>query len=118
MIPADTGDVGSAETTDASSAKTSHVSSAETTDVAAAEAAHMAATKATTTVAAATTATAGLRTGGNEAAGKQRTCQNDHQSSSHEISPFEWADIPPQDLQQKSVRLSETDADVAMVWRW
>jgi hypothetical protein len=128
VIPAGTGDVGAAEPTDASSAKTPHMRSAEPTDVAttkaahvaaAKAAAHVAATKAATTVAAATAAAAtGLCTGGNKAAGKQRACQNHHQSSSHDITPFDWADVPPQDLHQMPVRLSETDADVAMVWRW
>jgi hypothetical protein len=122
VIPAETGDVGSAEATDVTAAKATDVTAAKAADVTAAKAAADVATtttKTTTTVAAATAAAAGLcSTGGNEATGKQRTCQNHHQSSSHDISPFEWADIPPQDLQQMSARLSETDADVVMVWRW
>jgi hypothetical protein len=116
VITADAGDVSSAQATDASSAETTDVTAAKPTDVTAAKAtdvttakaAHVTAAKTTaTTVAAATAATAaaGLCTGGNKAAGKQRSCQNHHQSSSHDISPFEWADIPPQDLQQMSVRL-------------
>jgi hypothetical protein len=122
VIPAETSDVGSAEATDVTAAKATDVTAAKAADVTAAKAAADVATtttKTTTTVAAATAAAAGLcSTGGNEATGKQRTCQNHHQSSSHDISPFEWADIPPQDLQQMSARLSETDADVVMVWRW
>jgi hypothetical protein len=124
VIPAETGDVGSAEATDVSSAKAADVTAAEAAAyvTAAKAAADMPATttKTTTTVAAATAAAAAslCSTGGNEAAGNQRSCQNHHQSSSHEMSPFEWADIPPQDLQQMSARLSETDADIAMVWRW
>jgi hypothetical protein len=123
VITADTGDASSAQATDASSAETT----TKAAHVTAAKAAHMASTKAAahvtaakttaTAVAATATAAAGLSTGGNKAAGKQRTCQNHHQSSSHDISPFEWADIPPQDLQQMPVRPSETDADIAIVWR-
>jgi hypothetical protein len=115
VIPAETGDVGSAEATDVTAAKATDVTAAK----AAADVTTTTTKTTTTTVAAATAAAAGLcSTGGNEATGKQRTCQNHHQSSSHDISPFEWADIPPQDLQQMSARLSETDADVVMVWRW
>jgi hypothetical protein len=92
VIPAETSDATSADATDVGSAKTSDVTSAEAadvtatkaTDVTSAEAAHVAATKATT-VSAAATAAAGFCTGGNEAAGKQRTCQNQYQSSSHDI---------------------------------
>jgi hypothetical protein len=106
-----------AEASDVATAKATDVSSAKATDVAAAEAAHVAAAKATT-VSTATAAAAGFCTGGNKAAGKQRACQNHYQSSSHDLSPFGWADVPPQDLHQASARLSETDADVAMNWRW
>jgi hypothetical protein len=113
VIPAEASDVTSADATDVTSAKTSDVTSAEAadvattkaTDVTSAEAAHVAATKATT-VPAATTTAAGFCTGGNKAAGKQRTCQYHYQSSSHDISPLGWADIPPQDLHQMSAGLT------------
>jgi nickel-dependent lactate racemase len=124
VIPADAGDVASANAADVGSAKTSHVTAAEATDMTSAEAAHVAASKAATTKAATTmsaaaaTAAAGLCPGGNKAAGKQYGCQNRHQSSSHDISPLEWADVPPQDLRQLSTCLSKTNADVAMGWRW
>ena len=126
VIPADAGDVASANAADVGSAKTSHVTAAEATDMTSAEAAaHVAASKAATTkaattmsAAAAATAAAGLCPGGNKAAGKQYGCQNRHQSSSHDISPLEWADVPPQDLRQLSTCLSKTNADVAMGWRW
>ena len=125
VIPAETSDVTSADATNVGFAKISNAASAEAADVAttkasnvtSAKAAHVAATKATT-VSATTTAAAGFCTGGNKAAGKQRTCQNHYQSSSHDISPFGWADVPPQDLHQASARLSKTDADVAINWRW
>ena len=129
VIPADAGDVASANAADVGSAKTSHVTSAEATDMPSAKAAHLAGTKAATTMStaatttmstttAAATAAAGLCPSGNEAAGKQYGCQNRHQSSSHDISPLEWADVPPQDLRQLSTCLSKTNADVAMGWRW
>jgi hypothetical protein len=93
VIPAETSDVTSADATDAGFAKISNAASAEaadvattkTTDVTSAKAAHVAATKATTVSAATTTTAAGFCTGGNKAAGKQRTCQNHYQSSSHDI---------------------------------
>ena len=133
VIPAETSDVTSADATDVGSAKTSHVASAETadvatakatdvatteaTDVTAAKATHVTSAKAATTVSAATAAAAGLCTGGNKAAGKQRARQDHYQSSSHDISPLGLADVPPQDLQM-SARLSKTNADVAMALRW
>jgi len=101
-------DVGSAKTTDVGSAKTSHVTSAEAT--------HVAATKAATMSAAAATA-AGLCTCGNKAAGKQRSRQNHHPSSFHDLSPLEWAGVPPQDLRQMPAHLSEPSADVAIGWK-
>ncbi len=125
VIPADTGDVSSADAADVRCAKPSDAASAETADMAtakaadvtAAEAAHVATTE-TAAVSAATSAAAGLCTGGNKAARKQRTCQNHHPSSSHDISPFEWAGLPPQDFIRCRPRLRETGADVAMVRRW
>jgi hypothetical protein len=62
-----------AEAADVASAKTSNVIAAESPHVTSTKAAHVA------------TATAGLGTRGNEAAGKQGTCQNHHRSSSHNI---------------------------------
>jgi hypothetical protein len=118
VIPAETSDVTSADATDVGSAKASHVASAEAADVATAKATHVTSAKAATTVSAATTAAAGLCTGGNKAASKQRACQDHYQSSSHDISPLGLADVPPQDLHQMSARLSKTNADVAMVLRW
>jgi hypothetical protein len=84
MTHARTTDVGSAEATDVGSAEAADVTSAEATHVTSAEAAHVAATKAATMTAAAATA-AGLRTRGNKAAGKQRSCQNHHPSSFHDL---------------------------------
>jgi hypothetical protein len=125
-IAAETSDVTSADATDVGSAKATHVASAEAadvataeaTDVTAAKATHVTSAKAATTVSAATAAAAGLCTGGNKAAGKQRACQDHYQSSSHDISPLGLADVPPQDLHQMSARLSKTNADVAMALRW
>ena len=97
-------DVATTKTTDATSAEATDVTSAEATDVTSAKAAHVAATKATTVSAA--TATAGLCARGSKAAGNQHTCQNRYQSSSHDLSPLGWADVPPQDLRQMSACLS------------
>src|SRR5258707_15170779 len=72
--------------------------SAETAVVASAKAAHVASTKAAAHVASATTvssataaAAAGLGISGKKAAGKHCTCQNHHQSSSHDILRLGWA---------------------------
>jgi hypothetical protein len=116
VIPAEASDVTSADATDVISAEAADVATTKATDVTSAEAAHVTATKATTV--SATTTAAGLCTGGNKAAGKQRTCQYHYQSSSHDISPLGWADNPPQDLHQMSAGLSRTNANVAMDWRW
>jgi hypothetical protein len=86
-IAADSGDVTDAGTTDVGSAEATHATSAHATHVSSTEAAHVAATKAATMSAA---ATAGLRTRGCKAAGKQRGCQNHHQSSFHDLSPLGW----------------------------
>jgi hypothetical protein len=121
VIVADARDPAPAQTTDVGSAKTSHVTAAKAAHVTAAakaahvtaatKAAHVTATTKTTTVSAAAAATAtGLRTRGNKATGKQRTCQNHYQSSSHDLSPLGWADVPPQDLRQMSACLSKTSA--------
>jgi len=119
VIVADARDAAPAETTDVGSAKTSHVTSAKAADVTAAtKAAHVTATtKATTVSAASATAAAGLRTRGNKAAGKQRACQNHYQSSSHDLSPLGWADVPPQDLRQMSAS-QQDKRDVAIDGRW
>jgi hypothetical protein len=99
--------VSAAETTDVAAAKTSHVASTEATHVTSAKAATMAAA----------TAAAGLCARGSKAAGKQRSCQNHHQSSLHDLSPFGWAGIPPQNLRQPPARLNKANADVAMNWK-
>ena len=111
VIPAETSatspeaaDVSSAKAADVATTKTTDATSAEATDVTSAKAAHVAATKATTVSAA--TATAGLRARGSKAADNQHTCQNRYQSSSHDLSPLGWADVPPQDLRQMSACLS------------
>jgi hypothetical protein len=93
VIPSEAGDATHAGTTDVGSTKGSDVTPAETAHVTSTEAAHVTATK-TTTVAAATAA-ASLCARGNEAAGKQRSRQHQHHSSSHDLSPFGWADVPP-----------------------
>jgi hypothetical protein len=72
-----------AEAADTTSTKASDVGSAKTAHVTSAEAAHVAATAATTVSSAAPAA--GLCTGRSKAAGKQRSCQNHHHSSSHHI---------------------------------
>jgi hypothetical protein len=81
------------------SANARHVTSAEAADVASAEAAHVASAKAphmaATTPVSPATATAGLCTGGNQAAGKQRACQNHHHSSSHYILLRDGRDFSP-----------------------
>jgi hypothetical protein len=106
-------DVIPAEASDATCAEASDVAATKAADVTSAEAAHVAATKT-----AAVSAAAGLCTGGNKAAGKQRTCQNHYQSSSHDISPLGWADVPPQDLRQLPACFSKANADAAMDSRW
>jgi hypothetical protein len=90
---AEAADVGSAKAadaattkaTDVTSAKATDMAAAEATDMAAAEAAHVAAAKAATVSTATAAAAAGFCTGGNKAAGKQCACQNQYQSSSHDI---------------------------------
>jgi hypothetical protein len=95
---AESADVGRAEAADVGSTEATDVTSAEATHVTTAKAAHVAATKAAAMSAAATAA--GLRSRGNKAAGKQRSCQNHHPSSFHDLSPLQWAGVPPQDLRQ------------------
>jgi hypothetical protein len=109
MTHARTTDVGSAEATNVSSAEATNVTSTEATHVAAA-ATHVAAT---TTVSAATAA--GLRARGDKAAGKQCGCQDYHPSSFHELSPLEWAGVPPRDHRPTLARPSKANADVAIV---
>jgi hypothetical protein len=121
MIPPDAGDMthagaadmGSAKTTDATFTEATHVTSAKAAHVASAKAAHMAATKTAATMSAAATAS-GLRTRGNKAAGKQRGCQNHHPSSFHDLSPLQWAAVPPQDIRRTLARLNKANADVAI----
>jgi hypothetical protein len=107
-------DVGSAEATDVGSAEAADVTSAEATHVTSTKAAHVAATKAATMSAAATATASGLRTRRNEAAGKQRSCQNHHPFSLHDLSPLQWAGVPPQDRRQTLARLNKANADVAI----
>jgi hypothetical protein len=114
---AEAADVATAEAADVATAEAADVATAEAADVAAAKAADVTSAKAATTVSA-TAAAAGLCTAGNKAAGKQRACQDHYQSSSHDISPLGLADVPPQRLHQMSARLSETNANVALVGRW
>jgi hypothetical protein len=99
VISADAGDVTRAETTDVTSTE-ADVTSTEATHVTSAKAAHVAATKAAATMPAAAATAPGLRTRGNKAAGKQRSCQNHHPSSFHDLSPLEWAAVPPQDIRR------------------
>src|SRR5882724_4176266 len=105
VIAADAGGVTHAGTSDVGSAEATHVTSTKAAHVAAAKAA---------TMSAATTTAAGLRTRGSKAAGKQRGCQNHHQSSFHDLSPLEWAGVPPQDLRHALARLSKANADVVI----
>jgi hypothetical protein len=95
VIPADAGDMTHAGAADMGSAKTTDATCTEATHVTSAKAAHVAATKTAATMAAAATAS-GLRTRGNKAAGKQSSCQNHHPSSFHDLSPLQWAAVPPQ----------------------
>jgi hypothetical protein len=105
VSPADTSNMTHARTTDVGSAEATDVTSAEASHVTSTKATHVAATKAAAMSAAATAA--GLRTRGNKAAGKQRSCQNRHPSSFHDLSPLEWAGVPPQDLRQTLARLRQ-----------
>jgi hypothetical protein len=70
-----------ARAADVTFANASNVSAAKATDVAPAKATHAAAMSSTSAAATA----AGLCTRGKKAAGKHRTCQNHHHSSSHDI---------------------------------
>jgi hypothetical protein len=88
VLAADSGDVTHAGTTDVGFAEATHVGYAKTPHVTSANATDVTSTKAATMSAAATAA--GLRTRGYEAAGKQRGCQNHHQSSFHDLSPLGW----------------------------
>lgn len=120
VIPADTGnmtharttDTGSPEAADMGSAEATHMATTKATDVATTKAAHVAATKAASMPAAATAAS--LRTRGGKASGKQCGCQNHHPSSFHDLSPLEWAGIPPRDLHQALARLNKANAGAAM----
>jgi hypothetical protein len=121
VIAADPGNVTHVGITDVSTSESAEVGSAEATDMTASEAADMATTEAahvaatkTASMSAAASAAAGLRARGSEAAGKQRGCQNHHPSRSHDLSPLDWAGIPPQDFHQTPARPDKANADVAM----
>jgi hypothetical protein len=117
VIPADASDMTHTRTTDVGAAKCPHVTSVEATDVGSAEATHVTSAKASTkatTMSAAATATAGLRTSGNEAAGKQRSCQNHHPSCFHDLFSIEIGGRSAQDLRQTLAPLNKTNADVAI----
>ncbi|MGY3609628.1 MULTISPECIES: hypothetical protein [unclassified Bradyrhizobium] len=87
VIPAKTVNVACSKTTDVTSAEATHVTSTKTTDMrsAAEAAAHMASASAKSA------ATARLRTSRDKAAGEQRSCQNHHHSSFHDILLSKWA---------------------------
>jgi hypothetical protein len=103
-------------------AETAEVASAEAADVASTKTAHVAAPKAaahvapTTTVSSATAA-AGLGISGKKAAGKHCTCQNHHNSSSHDILLLESAGSSATGLVRRW-RAPKADANVVMEWRW
>jgi hypothetical protein len=109
VIPAYSSDVGSAKAADVASAEAAHVTSAKA-------AAHMASAsaKAATAVASASATTAGLRISGNKAAGKQRRCQDHHQSS-HDILLLVGGSSAT-GIDEGIA--SNADANVAMDWRW
>jgi hypothetical protein len=119
VIAADSGDVTHAGTTDVGFAQVTHVGYAKTPHATSANATHVSSAKAAHVAATATmpAAAAGLRTRGSKAAGKQRGCQNHHPSSFHDLSPLEWADVPPQDLRRIPAHLSEPSADLAIGWK-
>jgi hypothetical protein len=120
VIPADTSDMTHTRTANAGAAKCPRVTSVEATDAGPTEATHVtsakASTKATTMSAATATATAattaGLRSSGNEAAGKQRSCQNHHPSSFHDLFSIEMGGRSAQDLRQMLAPLNKANADV------
>jgi hypothetical protein len=108
-------DVGSVDAIDVGSAEASDVGSAESTDVGSADAADVGSAEATyVTSTEAATSAAGLRARGNKAAGDQRGCQSHHPSSFHDLSPLEWAGVPPQDLQLALARANGANVDVVM----
>jgi hypothetical protein len=112
----DMGHATSPKAPDAACAEATHVTSAEPTHVAATKAAaHVA--SATSTVPTAATATAGLRARGKQAARKQRTCQNHHRSSSHDILHWDGR-YSATGLDQTLARFRAVDANVAMDSRW
>jgi hypothetical protein len=110
--------VASAKATDVASAKATDVASAEAADVASAKATDVTSAKAAAHVASAAVSSAataaGLRTGGNKAAGKQCTCQDHHYSSSHDILRLNGRDCPPQGL----VRRPRVPAGKPPASRW
>jgi hypothetical protein len=100
------------------SAHARHVTSAEATYMTSAESTHVTSAKAAS-VASATSmssasATAGLCTRGKKAAGKHGTCQNHHQSSSHDIVLWDGRDFPPQGCSRTLACPNKANADVAM----
>jgi hypothetical protein len=86
VLVADVRHATGANTTGVTSAEASNAGTAKATHVTSTKAAHVASAKTTaTTVSTTTAAAAGFRTGGKQAAGKHRSCQNHHYSSSHDI---------------------------------
>jgi hypothetical protein len=119
VIPADTSDMTHTRTANAGAAKCPRVTSVEATDAGPTEATHVTSAKASTkatTMSAATAATAataaGLRSSGSEAAGKQRSCQNHHPSSFHDLFSIGISGRSAQDLRQTLAPLNKEDADV------
>jgi len=118
---ADVGHATGAHATEVTPAETSNTTPAEATDVATAKAPHASPAKAshvasTTTVSSATAA-AGLRTRGEKAAGKHRTCQNHHHSCSHDI--LHWNGRALRLGALSDVGSSHRDnANLTVDWRW
>jgi hypothetical protein len=109
VIVAHAGHVSSAKATDVTSAKSAHMASAKATHVASA-------THATTMSPTSAAATAGLCTSGKKAAGKHRTCQNHHHSSSHDILHLDGRICRHRTF--LDVVFSEGKSNVAMNGRW
>jgi hypothetical protein len=108
VTSAEVTDVTFAKTANATTAKATHVSSAKATHVATAKAAHVA--SATTTV---SSAAAGLCTGGKQAAGKHRACQNHHHSSSHDFLHWDGRTLRHRAVSEL-VCLSKPNTDVGV----
>jgi hypothetical protein len=104
------------------SAEAADVASTEATHVATSEAAHMASASAeAATPVASAAATAGLRIRNNKAAGKQRSCQDHHHSSSHDILLLDWRTVRQRHRRwhrQQGKRQRRDALEVGMhVWR-